>query len=183
MRRLALTFALTAVAFASPLSAQVRTTSFGLSGGLSLPMGDLADGAETGFNVTGSLYIRPARFANLGFRGDIAYDRFGLKAFEDSNIRSMGFVFNGQYNVPVSSSSVTPYVLLGIGFYSTKTTRAVGNTSISSSDSNLGYDGGAGISFQLSGFSTFLEAKYVHVMTEGENRGVNFAPITFGIRF
>lgn len=181
MRRLALTCAVVAAAaMASPLSAQVRTTSFGLSGGLSLPMGELADGAETGYNVTGSLYIRPARFANLGFRGDIAWDRFGIQDAEDSSIRSLGFVFNGIYNLPVGSA-VQPYLMAGIGFYSTKSSTTVGAAQFSASDSNLGYDVGAGLAFQLSGFSTFLEAKYVNVMTEPD--GTSYAPITFGIRF
>jgi hypothetical protein len=180
MRRLALC-ALAAAALTSPLSAQVRTTSFGIAGGASLPMGDISEGAETGFNVTGSLYIRPARFANLGFRGDIALDQFGLKNIEDGSIRSLGFVFNGIYNIPVSASSVRPYGLLGIGFFSTKTSVASGATTISASDSNLGYQAGAGMSFQLSGFATFLEAKYVNVMTEPNSTA--FVPLTFGVRF
>jgi hypothetical protein len=175
--------ALAAAALSSPLSAQVRTTSFGIAAGASLPMGDIADGAETGFNVTGSLYIRPARFANLGFRGDIALDQFGLKNIDDSSIRSLGFVLNGMYNIPVSASSVRPYGLLGVGFFSTKTSIATGSTTISASDSNLGYQAGAGLSFQLSGFATFLEAKYVKVMTEGDNNSTAFVPLTFGVRF
>ena len=180
MRRLALC-ALAATVLSSPLSAQVRTTSFGIAAGASLPMGDIADGTEMGFNVTGSLYIRPARFANLGFRGDIAFDQFSLKNVDDSSIRSLGFVFNGLYNIPVSASSVRPYALLGIGFFSTKTSVSNGATTISASDSNLGYQAGAGLSFQLSGFSTFLEAKYVNVMTEPNSTA--FLPITFGVRF
>ena len=180
MRRLGLTFALLAVAAASPLSAQVRTTSLGISGGLSMPTGDALDAAEMGYNITGSLYIRPARFANLGFRGDIAWDKFSVENSDGSTIRSLGFVFNGQYSLPVGSS-VTPYLLAGIGWYSTEVIAVAGSVERKGSDSNLGYDVGAGLAFNLSGFSTFLEARYVNIMADPNS--YSFAPITFGIRF
>lgn len=182
MRRLAMTCALVAVAaVTSPIEAQVRTTSFGVSGGLSLPLSGALETAETGYNITGSLYIRPARYANLGFRGDLAWDKFSIESPAGSSVRVLGFVFSGLYNIPLSASSVRPYVLAGAGFYSTKATVVTGPTDVSASDSNLGYNLGGGIAFQLSGFSTFLEAKWVNVMTEPN--GTSFAPLTFGIRF
>ncbi len=179
MRSVAFVLAMAAAVLTSPLSAQVRTTSFGVSGGLTMPLSGVAENAETGYNVTGSLYLRPARYANLGFRADVSLDRFGFEGSDDASLRSFGVALSGQYYVP-TSSSVTPYLLAGVGLYSLKTTVVLGSTSVSASDSNLGYNLGAGLSFQLSGFSTFLEAKWVNVMSEP--KGSSFAPITFGIR-
>jgi hypothetical protein len=165
-----------------------RPVSFGVSGGASLPMGDLADGFSTGFNVSGHLYFKPAAFTNLGFRADVSFDRFGAKGLDDEdtgdfNYRFLGVTGNALYNFPQSSPGmVRPYVLGGVGFYNAKTSVTVGGVgSSSASSTDLGVQAGAGVNFQLSGFSTFVEAKFVNVFGDGSS--ANFVPITFGIRF
>jgi hypothetical protein len=41
--------------------------------------------------------------------------------------------------------------------------------------------GGAGLAFQLSGFSTFVEGRLVNVFSD--NTSIRYVPITFGVRF
>ena len=50
-----------AIAAPAALSAQSsdKTVSFGVSGGLSLPMGDLGDVAKSGYNITGHVFFCP----------------------------------------------------------------------------------------------------------------------------
>jgi hypothetical protein len=48
-------------------------------------------------------------------------------------------------------------------------------------ETDFGINGGVGLEFTLTGMSTFLEARYVNVFTEGESTA--FIPITFGILF
>jgi hypothetical protein len=159
-----------------------RPVSFGVSGGLSLPIGDLGDGYEMGFNVTGHVMLRPASFTNLSFRGDVNFDRFGAKNVDDVNFRFLGGTANAVYAFPQSTPGmVRPYVLGGVGMQNSKVSVDVGSGSASNSSTDVHVQGGGGINFQLSGFTTFVEAKYVNVFGDGSS--VSFIPITFGIRF
>jgi opacity protein-like surface antigen len=156
-----------------------------VSGGLSLPMGDFGEGLSSGFNVTGHVYYKPASLKSLRLRGDVSFDRFDADGV-DGSFRSLGFAGNVVYDFPTQSSSmVKPYVLGGLGIYngnsSVKVSTGAGNFALSGSDTNLGLQVGGGITFQLSGFSTFAEAKLVNVFTEGAS--ARFIPITFGVRF
>ncbi|BAH37192.1 MAG TPA: hypothetical protein DGD08_00195 [Gemmatimonas aurantiaca] len=173
-----------AIAAPAALSAQASTdkpVSFGLSGGLSLPMGDLGDATESGFTGAGHIFLKPASMKSLGFRGDVSFDRWSAKATDDVNLQSIGFVANALYSVN-SASMVKPYLLGGVGMYNSKATIDLGSTGGSTpSSTDLGIQVGGGLRFQLSGFSTFLEAKYVNVFTDGSS--TNWLPITFGVRF
>lgn len=161
-----------------------RPVSFGVSGGLSMPMGDLGDGVESGFNITGHLGYKPASFANLSFRGDVSFDRWAYKGNVDGNTRAIGVTGNAVYAFPQSSPSmVRPYVLGGVGFYNGKGSDVtVGAITVKAeSSTDLGVQAGAGINFNLSGFSTFVEAKFVNVFGDGSSS--SWIPITFGFKF
>jgi hypothetical protein len=60
-----------------------KSVSFGASGGLSLPMGDLGDAAEAGYSVAGHVYLKPSSMKNLAFRLDVSYDSWGAKGVSD----------------------------------------------------------------------------------------------------
>ena len=68
-----------------------------------------------------------------------------------------------------------PYALGGLGLFNTR------NPETDQSDTNLGLQVGGGLTFQLSGFSTFAEARFVNVFSDG--RSSRYVPITFGVRF
>lgn len=171
------------VALPAMASAQEgRPVSFGVSGGLSLPVGDLGDGFDAGYNITGHIAYKPASFANLSFRGDVSFDRFGAKDVDDVNYRALGVSANAVYAFPQTTPGVVrPYVLGGVGFWNSKVSASSGGITGSTSSSDLGIQAGAGINFQLSGFSTFLEAKFVNVF--GDGNSVSWIPITFGFKF
>lgn len=163
------------------LSAQSSAVGFGVSGGLSVPTGDLGDAVDAGYSIAGHVFLKPASTKNLRFRGDVSYDAFDYKNFNTS-LRSLGFVGNAILDLS-SSGGVKPYVLGGLGAFNGKTSTQVSSSSavVSNSNTNVGIQVGGGLNFQLSGFSTFLEAKYVNVFSEGNSRG--YIPITFGVRF
>lgn len=187
LRLLGLTAALAMPAVLTAQASSDKPVSFGVSGGLSLPMGDLGDGAESGFAVAGHVYFKPAGITALRFRGDVSYDRWGVErrltgGVVDANLRALGVVANAIFDVASSNTStVKPYLLGGVGLFNAKATASAGSLSASESDTNLGVQVGGGLTFQLSGFSTFLEAKYVNAFTEGDNS--TWIPITFGVRF
>ena len=117
---------------------------------------------------------------SLRFRGDVSYSGFGYKNI-DASYRSLGFVGNAMLDLS-SSGGVKPYVLGGLGAFNGKRSTQVGSAAVVSTGStDVGLQVGGGLNFQLSGFSTFLEAKYVNVFTENNSTG--YIPITFGVRF
>lgn len=153
-----------------------RPVSLGISGGLSLPTGDFGSGLASGYSVAGHVFLSPSAMRSLRFRGDVSYDSWDIEN-TNSSTRSLAGIANAIFDVSTSSTStVKPYFLGGLGIFNGKN-----SGTNSESDTNLGAQLGGGLNFQLSGFSTFLEAKYVNVFAEGNN--VNWIPITFGIRF
>jgi opacity protein-like surface antigen len=83
---------------------------------------------------------------------------------------------NLEYSIP--SDAVTPYLIGGAGLYNA----AVNLPGFGSGSSNkFGWNIGGGIKLPLSGFDTFLEARYNQV--QGNGGSLKFIPITFGVMF
>jgi len=166
------------LALPAVVSAQTtRPVTLGVSGGLSAPMGNLGDGVDAGYVVAGHVWFQPASMPSIMFRGDVSYDNWKSK-IGNFNLRSLGATANAIIHPSNHSNSVIPYLIAGGGIYNTKSYTTSTN---SSTNSDLGIQGGAGIEFKLAGFSTFAEAKFVNVFT-GDN-STNWIPVTFGIRF
>jgi opacity protein-like surface antigen len=158
--------------FASPIR-------FNVHAGASVPVGDLADDdpvtggfAELGFRIGAGLELRPP-LSPVGLRFDGAYDRMGI---EDSDL---DWAFWSITANAVLSPAVSPlYFIGGVGLYSTDIT---GEGVDVDSETDFGFNLGAGLSLPLTGFSTFIEARWHNINTEGDN--IQFIPIVFGIRF
>jgi hypothetical protein len=167
---------------AAPLGAQeTKAVSVGLSGGISLPTQDLGDVTDPGFAVAGHLWVSPSGMRMVRFRGDLSYDRWGAKnasvAGQDVDWYGVGVAANALFHPGVEpEATFRPYLLLGAGLFSLKSTASGAKT-----ESDFGVQGGGGLEFQLSGFSTFVEAKYVNSFASGTDR--NWVPVTFGVRF
>jgi hypothetical protein len=166
----------------APIMAQeTKAVSVGVSGGISLPTQDLGDLTDPGFTVAGHLWVNPSGMRMVRFRGDLSYDRWGAKnanvAGQDVDWYGVGVAANALFRPGVEpEATFRPYLLLGAGVFSLKSTASGAKT-----ESDFGVQGGGGLEFQLSGFSTFLEAKYVNSFASGTDR--NWVPVTFGVRF
>lgn len=186
MRRSIIATALLGIALFSMSSesrAQVSTVAkpvqFGIAAGAALPMSDLSDGASTGFNVTGTVGITP-QLIPLGVRIDAAYNRFSLKNGASGDVHFTSVTGNLVYKIP--SEAVSPYVIGGAGWYNAGGTATVSGFGTASGSSNhFGWNLGGGISMPLSGFDTFLEARYNQV--QGNGGSLKYIPITFGVMF
>jgi opacity protein-like surface antigen len=169
--------ALTALPFAAQAqSSVVRPVQFGISGGAAVPTSDLSDIANTGFNVGGHLgFNTPA--LPLGLRIDGAYNRWAFKqGLGGGDVHTWNVTGNALYKIPGMSAS--PYLLGGAGWYQFGATVAGAG---SDSENDFGWNVGGGISMPLTGFETFIEAKYTQIQTSGTS--TKFVPITFGIMF
>jgi opacity protein-like surface antigen len=166
------------LAIPSLASAQ-RSVSFGVSGGLSAPIGSLGDYANSGYNITGHVFFAPTSTKTLGLRGDVSYDSWDSKG-GGLTLRSLGFTGNGIYHFSDTKGSIfSPYALAGAGAFNLTTRVSGTNTSASSTD--FGAQVGVGVEFQLASFSTFGEVKLVNVFGSGSSS--RWFPVTFGVRF
>lgn len=172
--------AIAALTSATTSSAQSnKAVSVGISAGAAIPVGDFGDLYSTGFNVTGSLMFR-SYGSPLGIRVDGMYNRLSVKddvvgvPFDNVSITSANA--NLVYNL--QGTGITPYLIGGAGAYWMK---GHGDNFDGDTESKLGLNGGVGAAFQLSGFNTFIEARYHHIFTD--ERATQFIPVTFGIAF
>jgi len=152
-----------------------KPVQFGISAGASLPTSDLSDISNTGWNASGHVAFNP-QMIPLGIRIDGGYSRFTFKQGVAGDIHFGNVTGNLVYKIP--AATVSPYLLGGAGWYH------VGASVpgfFSGSDNKLGWNVGGGISMPLSGFDTFIEAKYTQIQTEGN--AIKYIPITFGVMF
>ena len=62
-----------------------------------------------------------------------------------------------------------------------KASAEFGGVDISDTQTKFGINVGGGFTFNLSGFETFVEARFHSVFTEESN--TNFIPLSFGFKF
>ena len=148
-----------------------KPVSFGIAGGLSMPTGDFGDGFKSGYNISGLVQFQQPTWP-VAIRVEGQYQDFSAKEGVDASVSTIGGLANVLYSFP-NKSTVKPYVTGGLGFFHVKSD--VG------SDNKFGYDLGAGLEFQLSGMSTFIEANWLSVQTEDE--ATRMIPIRVGIKF
>jgi hypothetical protein len=158
------------------VSTVAKAVEFGVAAGAALPMSDLSTFYQTGFNGTVTVGFHP-QMIPLGIRVDGAYNQFSAKSGTlGGNVHFTSVTGNLVYSIP--SEMVAPYLIGGAGLYNA----AISNTALGSGSSNkFGWNIGGGIKMPLSGFDTFLEARYNQV--QGNNGSLKFIPITFGVMF
>jgi hypothetical protein len=168
------TFVLVALAAVSGAAQAQRRTSVGFAAGATFPVGDLGDATSTGFHVLGTLSFSGTASSPVGFRIDGMYNSLsGKSSGPDVNVWSV----NGNlvYAFP-GGMTATPYIIGGAGWYNSKA-----DESGAESSNDIGINGGIGVRFPLSGFSTFAEVRFHHVFSDPGS--LQMIPLTFGILF
>ena len=167
------------------LPAASRAQSILVSGGLSVPMSDLSDNVNSGYNINLGLAFG-APIIPVGARIEGGFSSFDGKGGLPGGIgsgtttRIASATANAVLNL--GPTGAAPYLIGGLGIYN----RRFSSDASGASDSRTtaGVNIGGGIRFPLGGISTFLEARY-HVMLGNQNEGTNlqFIPISFGVQF
>jgi hypothetical protein len=162
--------ALVAAAMFVAVPALHAQTSFSIAAGASLPMGDASDSNEMGYHATLGLGIKPP-LAPLGLRIEGMFNSFEYKSPIDASLRVMGLTANGTFTM-----MPTAYLIGGVGMYNSK-------VSVSGVDASndFGFNIGAGINIPLTGFGTYIEARYHHIPVDGGS--FQFLPISVGLKF
>lgn len=178
-------FALPLVATSVATAQSARTIGFGVSGGLSQPIGDLGDRTKSGYSVAGHVYLAPTTMPRLNLRGDLSYDAWDASdavALAEKSRNVAALTGNAIFRLGETTSAARPFLLGGVGAYRSQSTLfPIGGGTVSASTTNVGVQAGGGFDFNLSGFSTFVEAKVVNIFTDGSS--ARYVPITFGVRF
>lgn len=164
-------------------SVQAQSTSsarYGVSGGLTLPIGNLGDAYGSGFNINAHASVKPSSFPAT-LRGDASLWTIGGKTVSGgggegtfkSDSRTL-FSINGNviYNFEsAKDATFVPYVIGGGGIYSG--TQNFGT--------HIGLSGGGGVTFKLAGFDAFVEGRLHNIF--GDGGSARLIPISFGVMF
>ncbi len=168
--------ALVAAMCTLPLAARAQSSiSLSLAGGATAGVGNLYDTTDLGYNVAAGLNFGARN--PIGVRAEIGYNGLGFKN-TSTQLRILTGTANLVYNLATTGDA--PYLIGGVGAYNTR----LANGSISTDNTVAGINVGGGLRFQLSGLSTFFEARYNKMLGNGTGyTDGQFIPITFGIMF
>jgi hypothetical protein len=180
-RKMVLCAALTSLAStarAQLVSTPTKPLSFGVAAGAAVPTSDLSDFTNTGYNGTLILGLNTPTLP-FNFRIDAAYNNFGDK-YDNGSLHTTSVTGNVVFTLP-TPSTVRPYLIGGVGVYSTGINDDQDGYS-SGTSTDFGFNVGGGVTIPLSGFNAFIEARYNRVSTGGGNT-LQFVPIVFGVMF
>lgn len=177
--------ALAALAAVIPATAHAqfeRNTKLGVFAGATVPVSDFGNYNSTGFNIGALIEFKPA-LSPMGLRFDGTYHRLGFKTGFTGSSGSTS-VWNLNANAVLSPPASPLYLIGGAGVYSL-TDNYRGSTFRPSSGTKVGFNVGGGFRIPLTGFDTFLEARYhlINMGSDGNSRSVKMIPISFGVRF
>lgn len=146
--------------------------SFGVAIGPTLPTGDASDVHEMGYHAAVSLGVKPP-LAPLGLRIEGMFNSLGYKSTvaDGESLRLLSATANGTWTM-----MPTVYLIGGVGMYNGKASVAGATSS-----TDFGFNVGAGFNIPLTGFGTFIEARYHHIPMDGGSFAM--IPISVGIRF
>jgi hypothetical protein len=141
--------------------------------GLSLPVGNLGDAANVGFNlaVRGEARLGSSP-SDWGLRGDLSLDQLGGKA----PLGSVSF-WGAAANVVHRSHDSRVYEFGGLGLYDFR----VSGGGLTNSEMDLGLQAGVGVDINPGPHAMFLEFGLTNVFSSGSNS--LWFPLRFGIRF
>ncbi|MBA2684571.1 MAG: outer membrane beta-barrel protein [Gemmatimonadaceae bacterium] len=199
MTRTAITAAvlgLVLFATAPSVSAQAVVSSpvrFGIMGGATVPLSDFSDAAKTGWNA-GILMNIGVPLVPVSFRIDGQWQQLKGKNFDYGKgaVTHDDFrIIDGTANVVYTFGAALPtkfYLIGGAGVYNVRVKN--NDFDLNASGTKFGLNGGVGFKFQLTGFSTFIEARYHNVIhgtdigdVSGNAKSLQFVPISVGITF
>jgi hypothetical protein len=155
-----------------------RLITLAVGGGVSIPQGDLSNGANIGWNALGALVLSTP-IQPLGLRVDAAYNQFPFSATTTSvlgtgNERIGSLTANVTYRLPTPGTPISPQLIAGLGAYRTDCSAGSACEAVT----HFGWNVGLGMKLYVLGFRSFVEARYHRTKANGSS--VNYFPVTLG---
>lgn len=165
-----------------------RIVCLGVSGGMTLPAGDLADFHDSGFHYDASLFLNLPGLP-ISIRPEFSLTQMKLKDPVNTGTETTDAtkMFTAMGNIELGLAGGL-YVLAGGGILST-TASSLSDGGVlgdETSKTNFTFDAGAGYRFRLGGISGFLEARMGSATYDQGTFGfqkAQFIPFTFGLVF
>ena len=166
-----------------------RGVSFGIGGGVSVPVRSAKDAFKNGFNGQAMIRLDLGSLP-LALRGEFAYQSFDLRAEAlagTGGTHGTGTLLGGlgSAQVYLFPGHVRPYLLAGVGAYSVKIEHDAVATP-SHSDTRLGVSGGAGLEFAFGSLSLYAEGRFDHVFAKSgaaRTDALQIVPLSCGVLF
>ena len=191
---------LATVLLAAPVAAQTAADPFstrpirvGFAGGVIVPRtGASVSTLKTGLQGQGFVLIQlpglPALRANVDY-ATMEFDEAQLAGggAVDADRTVLDGVLALKLDL-VRTGPIRPYLLAGVGAFNVKDVIEGGAGGTQSfSETNLGFDGGAGIGFKLGPISGFVESRLQNVYTKEkgfvDTKSIQQFPVVFGLVF
>ena len=167
----------------------------GFGGGVTVPVSDARDAFKDGVNGTGFVQVHLPSLPALRFA--LTYDRFNLKslasgAVTGTNPDDAGHsqIFGGTAGIKLHllPGPVKPFVEAGLGAFNVQQiVNAAAGGSTTTSDTNFGVDGGAGVEIKIGRLSAFAEGRVQNVYTKNNGfinkSSIQSVPVSFGVMF
>ncbi len=167
-----------------------RPVSVWLGGGTSTPIGDFKELAKSGLTVQGAIQYRPDG-KTLGVRGELQLHRVDMtpellaELGASAGITGMWSILYGGVSGVLESMpkgrAFGWYLLAGGGSYRVEPSTDDAGVSLSSTKTQLGFNGGAGLRIKVGVVGFFLEGRY-HTVTIEDSK-VTLLPVSVGIVF
>jgi hypothetical protein len=155
------------------------TYSFGVSAGLTVPVGDLSNYTSSGYTVGVTLGMHQP-LVPLGFRVEGSFTEFPWSNNSDVKHRIYGIGADLLYNLGTPSTNGGLYLTGGGGMFGSKDTGG-GIFTDTNTNWDFGINGGLGYYLPLSGFTVVFEGRYRNIFSSGSSQGM--FPITVGVTF
>lgn len=181
------------MAIASVASAQMhedlstRMISFGLGGGVSVPVNDAKDAFKNGFNGQGFVRFN-LKFLPIAPRVEFNFSKLDVNDVKFSSTGTQQ-IMSGLATAQIylmHSGPIRPYLLAGVGAYNLKT-ELDNATTEPPSDTRFGINGGGGVVFHFgSMISAYAEGRVDNVYTDKgfiDTDQIQVVPVNFGIVF
>jgi len=181
------------LAIASVASAQMhedqstRMISFGIGGGVSVPLNDAKDAFKNGFNGQGFVRFN-LKFLPIAPRVEFNFSKLDLNDVKFSSPGTQQ-IMSGLATAQIylmHSGPIRPYLLAGVGAYNLKTDLDDATTE-SESDTRFGINGGGGLLFHFGKMiSAYAEGRVDNVYTDKgfiDTDQIQVVPVNFGVVF
>jgi len=169
--------------------------TFGLGGGVAVPVNDAKDVLKNGFN--GLAYAR-VRVPIVGLTAgvNVSFQRLDLKDATVTTNASTVVPATGSTDVlswlgdlryDLMRGAIRPYLTAGLGVYHLNTSYDATGLSGSESGTHFGINGGAGIAMRFGAVSGYVQGRIDNVYTDTggliDTKSIQVIPVTVGIEF
>ena len=187
---------LLAGAAATPAAAQGRFLSFGVGGGVTVPVDNAEHAFDNGVNGHGFIQLNVPFFIQP--RLDLSFQKLDIKdvqfvepdlglGFTEGEQQVFSGLIQGQWAI-ITAGPIKPYVIVGFGLANmeTKLEGGSGTDNVSESATKTVVNGGLGLEFKLGPVKGFAEGRLDNIVNDGEVidlDSIALVPVSFGIVF